>query len=166
MASQLSLKSARVGFKNFRGLEGDYNRAGDRNFVIFMDPEEAKILEEEGWNIKWPKLSLEEVDAGEENQYRRDPYLPVSVDMVKYPANIFIVREDPQSPSANAQGFVTTQLDANSVDVLDTAIILNADVVIRPYNWSVNGNSGVKAYLKNMYVELDEDEFSSQYGIR
>ena len=33
MANTLSIKSARIGFKNFRGLEGDYNRAGDRNLV-------------------------------------------------------------------------------------------------------------------------------------
>ena len=165
MANTLSIKSARIGFKNFRGLEGDYNRAGDRNFVIFLDPEFAGQLEEEGWNIKWPKVSAEELNADPEDRFERQPYLPVSVDMVKYPANVFIIREDPESPLANPKGFVTTQLDDQSVGVLDTALIVNADVVIRPYNWTVNGNSGVKAYLKNMYVEIDEDEFASEYGI-
>lgn len=39
-------------FKNFEGAEIDYNKAGDRNFGIFLSDEQAEDLEAKGWNVK------------------------------------------------------------------------------------------------------------------
>lgn len=165
MATQLSLRGASIGYRNFAGIEGQYNKAGDRNFAVFMDIEQAEELAQDGWNIKKLDEAKAELDDPE-NEYPKRPYLPVSVALDgMYPSQIYILRHDPESELANEEGYVATEVTSESADILDSALIKNADVVIRPYNWSVNGNSGVKAYLRRLYVTLDEDEFASKYGI-
>jgi hypothetical protein len=35
---------------------------------------------------------------------------------------------------------------------------------VRPYAWDVNGKTGVKAYLKTLFVTIDEDALELKYG--
>ena len=151
VSGQISIANVRLGFRNFAGAEGPYNKKGDRNFVVFLEEQQAKDLESDGWNIKWPK-EREEVDP--DSDFEQQPFLPVSFSFTNFPPKIVLVTD------GNA-----SRIGEDEVDMLDWAEIENADIVIRPYNWSVNGNSGVKAYLKALYVTLATDEFSSKYGI-
>lgn len=143
----ISIENARIGFKNFEGREGQYNKAGDRSFCVFLEPEIADQLAQEGWNVKYPRPSEDPEDT-------RQPYLQVSVSFDNYPANVILVSNG--SP---------TKLSEGEVSMLDWAEIENVDLVIRPYEWQVNRNSGIKAYLKNGYFTIVTDKFASKYGL-
>lgn len=84
----------------------------------------------------------------EEPMYRME----VSVNYNHIPPKIFMI-----------SGNVKTELDEDSVNALDYAEIENVDMIVRPYIWEVNGKTGVKAYVKSMYVTIVQDEFEEKY---
>lgn len=142
----IAIEDAQIIFRNFAGAESQYNRAGNRNFnVIIDDPDMAQKLIEDGWNIK----QLKPRDDEEMPKYR----LEVSVAFGNFPPNIFMVTKHNK-----------TKLDEESVAALDYAELKTVDLVIRPYQWDVNGKQGIKAYLKTGYFVVEEDEFAAKYA--
>jgi hypothetical protein len=55
-------------------------------------------------------------------------------------------------------------LDADNVEVLDWANIIKCDLIVRPYEYNVRGETGIKAYLKTMFVTIEEDELEAKYA--
>lgn len=144
------VENGKIAFRNFAGAAGKFNPAGNRNFCLFLDLQLAETLIEYGWNIRW----LESREEGEE----RKPYLQVAVRYESDPAKL---KFNPKIILVSRKG--KTLLDASTVNIVDWAEIENVDLTIRPFDWEVNGKSGVKAYLKNMYVTIMEDEFEAKY---
>jgi hypothetical protein len=139
------IENAQIMFRNFSGNPGKFNAEGKRNFcVVIPNDEMANTLEQDGWNIKWTKPR----DDGEDPK----PYLPVAVNYGVMPPKIYMI-------TANNKNL----LNEDTVGSLDYAEIKNIDIIIRPYCWEVNGKFGVKAYVKNMYVTIEEDYFADKY---
>lgn len=139
------IENAKIMFKNFSGIGSDYNAEGDRNFCVCLDDDLAVAMKEDGWNVKYLK-PREEGDISQ-------AFLKVTVRYGNWPPKIVLVSKNNKS-----------LLKEDEVKLLDYAEIDNIDMTITPSEWSRNGRSGVKAYLKTMYVTIAEDEFESKYS--
>lgn len=141
------MEGVRIIFRNFSGKEGKYNREGDRNFAVLLDDEVAKTMAEDNWNVKW--LNPRNEDEEETPQ----AYLPVSLSYKGRPPRVVVI---------TSRG--RTNLDDTQVEMLDWATIVNVDLIVRPYEWLVNGKTGIKAYCQSIYVTIEEDELERKYG--
>lgn len=142
------MEGVRIVFRNFVGKEGQYNREGDRNFAVLLDDTVANAMAEDGWNVKW----LKPREDAEEDALPQ-AYLAVSVNYKGRPPTIVMITDRGR-----------THLDESSVELLDWADIKNVDLIVRPYEWNVNGKTGIKAYLQSMYVTIEEDPLAVKYA--
>jgi hypothetical protein len=150
---EIMIEDADLLFRNFAGRERDFNSEGDRNFCIMLDkrPEIVQIMEERGWNVKF--LKPREDDDGPR------PYIQVKVEYSK--------GRPPRCVLVSSRG--RTDLGADEVALLDMADIKSADVILNGYHWTVREGtpqeaSGVKAYLKSIYLTINEDELDLKYA--
>lgn len=140
----LTIENAKILFRNFSGEEGRYNRAGDRSFCVIIDNDMAPQLIADGWTIRY----LRPRDEDEAPQ----AYMQVKVRFGNIPPRVVLVT------SKNKK-----ELTEDDIGLLDWAELERVDLILRPYNWEVNGKSGVKAYLKTGYFTIVEDEFAHRY---
>jgi hypothetical protein len=148
--NSVTLENVRIIFRNFAGRENPYNQAGSRNFGVLLTPEIADSLSRDGWNVKVTKER--ELDEGELTG--GEPWLPVAVGYKGRPPTVVMI---------GSRG--RTNLDESTIELLDYADIQNVDLIVRPYDWELaTGKSGRKAYLKSIYVTVNEDELEQKYA--
>lgn len=144
-AKSFMVEDATIIFRNFSGKEGQYNREGDRNFAVILDPEVAVQMLQDGWNVRY----LESREEGEDPV----PYIQVAVSFKNRPPRVVLLTSATR-----------TQLDEDSVEVLDWADVRTADLIARGYDWTVNGKTGTKAYLQSLFVTIEEDALERKYA--
>lgn len=154
------MEGVRIIFRNFEGKEGPYNREGVRNFGVILPEDVAEAMLRDGWNVKRLKPSQEEQEEGIEEG---PSWLPVEAAFDKgRPPKIVLIT----SRGKTILGEDTVE-ELDRVDIAtDEAGNPKVDMIVRPHRWGPNpmGNSGVKAYLKSMFITIEEDELDQKYA--
>lgn len=156
--SNLIFEDAKIIFRNFRGEDYGYNPQHKKSFSVLIDPEDYSIedMRDDGWNVKQMKPR-----EGYEDEVAY--HLPVEVRWDNFPPAIWLITQTGIGEDGNPK-YKRTRLDEESSFVIDTAEIVRVNVEIshgRTYDF--NGKTGIKAYLKKMYVELVQDRFDQLY---
>lgn len=162
----LEITDARIVFRNFRGLQTEFNDEGNRNFsliisggtfdngreVVEVDNEGmAELLRNEenrygvGWNVKI-KAPRQEGDA---------PFchLPVKI------------KFNERGPIAYLRsGRNVIRLDEEGIGMLDRIDILSVDLTIRPFDGEARMGAYRSAYLQSIEVTQDIDHIAARYA--
>ena len=140
------VENARIACRNFDGNR--YKRGGERSFwLVIENPEAANHLQSLGWNVHI-KPPREEGD-------QPFMYIPVAISY----------RYDKFAPKI----YKVTSRGKESIYEEDVADIDNWElrdifIEVRPRFWTDDdGNEKVKAYLKTMYVTIEEDPFAYRF---
>lgn len=142
------VEGAQLIFKNFSGTVTPYNKDGKKEFCVILDEEYAQVLIADSWTVRY----LEPREEGD----TPTPYISVKVNFDVKPPRVIMLTND---------GKTRTPLTNDSIGILDWADIANVDLICNAFNWHVGDKSGVKAYLKTMFVTINEDELERKYAI-
>lgn len=148
---QPMLENAVLLWRNFSGAAKTFTPEGKRTVNVVLNEEIFAELKSRGLNVKRKPPKEGREDDGDllvlEVEARYSPN--------SRPPQIVMI-----SPSRNSR----TQLDATTVGALDFAVLQNVDLVINEYKWSANGNSGVKAYVDQAFITIEENAFEAKYA--
>ncbi len=165
--NRITIQNAEIIWKNFAGAQKKFNKEGERSFTVVLKPSNdeehplminesaitsfeqlaviVNTMVEAGWNIKVKMPDIE----GE------PPFitLPVKVSYENFAPKVWLVHNG-----------VRQLLDEDTVSNLDDVSLKYCDMQINPYHWSVNGDSGIKAYLNQLYAILDPEDLAAKYA--
>lgn len=147
--SDLMIEDAKILFTNFAGSPTRYNsEGGKREFSVALPLNLVEDLERDGWNVKFRKNADGEFDP-------ERPYLSVKVSYKFRAPAIWLI--------AGGRKQLMTK---DTIDTLDNITIKTADVVIHPSVYDVRGQQGISAYVKELYVVMDDESasFASKYA--
>lgn len=135
-------------WRNFSGEERPpFNKAGDRNFAVELDQEQATYLASLGYNVK----TREAIDEGDAPTFN----IQVKVKFKNRPPKVYMITSTGR-----------TLLDEGLVGVLDSVDFLMVDIICVPFDWEIQATqkSGVSAYLKTGFFTIDEDPLELKYA--
>lgn len=139
-------------FKNFSGRGTDYNREGSRYINVVIPEDSVEELRSKGWAVK----ELPPREEGDSSIYFLKVNIRFQDDGGFSDPKIF--------KGINPENM--HKVTSETVADLDRDEIEHVDMVVRPYNWSrKSGESGVAAYLEEMYVLIKGSRFTAKYSV-
>lgn len=145
VTEKITIENAKLMGRNFSGKRGEYNAEGQRNFCVLLPTDQANMLAEIGWKIRW----LKPRDAEDTPQ----AFLQVKVHYGKKEPKVVLIK-----------GNTKRLLREKTINILDFAEIDHCDMILRPFNWEVKGEKGVAAYLDQLYATLVVDPLEEKYS--
>ena len=162
----LQIDNARIPFKNFSGAAGKFNREGQRDFVLAIDP--GTITDRRGTR----QASAQDIaDALMDDVNRFGVGWNVSIKPPKNEDdNPFINLRVKIGNFSDLGPFVylitngrKNKLDEETIGLLDNVYMSNVRLDIRPYDLEVNGRAYRSAYLQSIEVTQDiRDRFAEE----
>lgn len=138
----LYIENAKIINKDFSGMKWGN---GKRTFgVIIEDPEVAQQLNDIGWQIK--------VREPRDENSLPTHWIKVEARFDNYPPTVMSIEGNKKVP-----------ISENRLGSLDRVHITSADVIISPSRWESALGSGIKAYLKTMYVTIESNPIDAKY---
>lgn len=144
----LTFEGVEVYTKNFDGNK--FGPGGQRSLGFYVDPQVAAELEDRDcpglkWTDRWD-------DAPEDWESR--PWIKASIGFNYRPPAIY------QITTRGARA-----LDQFTIDNLQRAKIDGPiDVAVRVAPWEMNGNVGLKLWVTEMYVRIEETALAAKYA--
>lgn len=143
----IELRNVQIIFRNFSGRKEKFNDAGRRNFVVLLDDETAKKLEDDQWRVKY----LKPREEGDQPQ----PYMQVKVNYGGWKPPVIDM----------ISGRKIQHITEDTVDLLDSVDIEKCDLVLNPSWFEMpDGTCGYTAYLQEMYVTIATSRLAQEYA--
>lgn len=150
--NKVYLEDVQITYKNFKGMPTQFNPVGKKVFSVILDDEQAEMLRGYGFSIR--------VQAGDPE--RELPPRNLLEVKINYRENVSSAM-NPRVVMIKSESRQATDLDADTVGVLDHLRVLICDIAISPYNTNVAGVSRVTAYLDHMYAVVEESPLDRKY---
>lgn len=148
-----TIQNADILWPNLSGNKDKFNNEGDRNFNLRLTKQEADELAAEGWNVKCKLARPNDPDQDGEERC----VLKITVNFGNRPPKITMIGSKTRN---------RTELGADLAGLIDSAEIKECDLSFVPYFWYIKATDtmGVTAYLKTMYVVVQEDELDQKWA--
>lgn len=140
-------------FSHFDGREDTFNGAGEHNFTIVLPDDVAEKLRAEGWAIR-DTAGYEEGDPDEH-------LLKVKIsDKFEMP-KIFLLKG---TRKIQVDGRKPGDIYIRDLQDIRRDTCEQIDVIITPSRWVNGQNSGITAYVKELYAKVRESRFAAKYA--
>lgn len=135
-------------FSHIDGREDTFNEKGQRDIIVIVSREAADELATLGWTIK--AYERQNADEGDEPEYT----FRVRISYKFEAPRIYLIK-------GRKKIFVDNPDMLNSVRRDNTRKI---SLIATPSRWTQPGRSGVSAYIKEMYIEVEESRLEAMYA--